>query len=184
MTTLLTSLSAQLGPLTWPLLLCSLLGTVVILERLIVLIHTTVTGVLAREAGQLLSTHADQPRPVREELAALWLSSRQRRLSSGIRLLNIIALLAPLLGLLGTVIGLIQAFDALGMHAGPIEPALLAEGLGIAMRTTAAGLLIALPTLAAAHGLQWWVETLVQRTEDLINHTGLVQDGILSGPLS
>ena len=66
----------------------------------------------------------------------------------------LIAVISPLLGLLGTVLGMINAFQVIAIQDGPIHPAMLAEGISQAMLTTAVGLSIALPTLLGAHGFR------------------------------
>ena len=131
---LMTLLQQQLGPMTYPLTLCAALSSIVLLERLSVFLHATFTGKLRRDGLVLLQEHSDHPKEARQEIASIWLQHRQRQLASGIRLLQVIALLAPLLGLLGTVIGLIDVFDNLEQQQGPVEPAMLAGGLGIAIR--------------------------------------------------
>jgi biopolymer transport protein ExbB len=70
-------------------------------------------------------------------------------LDRGMLVLAAVASVAPLIGFLGTVIGMIQAFDAIAV-AGTIEPTLVATGISVALITTATGLTIAVPT-AAAH---------------------------------
>lgn len=60
--------------------------------------------------------------------------------------LGTIASIAPLLGLLGTVVGMIQAFTAIVAH-GVGDPAVLASGISVALITTAAGLTVAIPSL-------------------------------------
>ncbi len=73
-------------------------------------------------------------------------------LGAGLRVLELIAYIAPLLGLLGTVLGMIEAFRGLEA-AGPAgRPGSLAGGIWEALLTTAAGLSVAIP-LAVAHGL-------------------------------
>ncbi len=71
-------------------------------------------------------------------------------LSRNLRTLGVIANLAPMLGLFGTVIGMIRAFDVIS-RAGTGNPNLVAEGISEALLTTAAGLLIGIPALAAYH---------------------------------
>jgi biopolymer transport protein ExbB len=56
---------------------------------------------------------------------------------------------APLLGLLGTVLGMIQTFSRLSSAQGAIDMTTLADGIWQALLTTAAGLLIAIPAVAA-----------------------------------
>lgn len=67
-----------------------------------------------------------------------------------IKILEVIAMIGPLLGLLGTVLGMIQAFQDLEMAGGSANAAQLAGGIWQALLTTAAGLITALPAAAAA----------------------------------
>ena len=67
-----------------------------------------------------------------------------------IRPLELIATASPLLGLLGTVLGMIQAFRELSLAEGAANAALLADGIWQALLTTAAGLIVAIPALVAA----------------------------------
>jgi biopolymer transport protein ExbB len=65
------------------------------------------------------------------------------------RLLNAlgtIGVLAPLMGLLGTIVGMIRAFDAIA-QAGAGDPAAVASGISEALITTASGLIVAIPTI-------------------------------------
>jgi len=66
------------------------------------------------------------------------------RLESGLVILATLTNIAPLLGFLGTVIGMIQAFQAIEV-AGEVEATLVAGGIKVALLTTAAGLVIAIP---------------------------------------
>lgn len=68
------------------------------------------------------------------------------RLERGFRLLDTIAQIAPLLGLFGTVIGMIDAFRNLQDAGSSVDPALLAGGIWVALLTTAVGLAVAIPT--------------------------------------
>jgi biopolymer transport protein ExbB len=65
--------------------------------------------------------------------------------------LAVVATLAPILGLLGTVIGMIQAFNAVASTGTLGDPALLADGISKALITTAGGLIVALPALGLHH---------------------------------
>ena len=174
----LNQLEQQLGPLSYPLLACSLIVVAILVERLSVLSFFSLSGALGKKSQAITAHHQAANRELREEVAAIWLQRQQTKLAYGIRVLNIISILAPLLGLLGTVIGLIQVFDELGVHQGPIEPSMLAGGLGIAMKTTAAGLIIALPAVLGAHGFQRWVERLIHQTEHAMNVHDLELEGI------
>jgi len=89
-----------------------------------------------------------------------------KRLNANLRPLLIIGMLTPLLGLLGTVWGMIQAFSNIALQDGLGKPELLATGISQALVTTAAGLAVAIPTQAAHFWLKGRVERFVRRTED------------------
>ena len=67
-------------------------------------------------------------------------------LERGFRLLDTVAQLAPLLGLFGTVLGMIEAFQSLQQAGSSVDPSLLAGGIWVALVTTAVGLAVAMPT--------------------------------------
>jgi len=81
------------------------------------------------------------------------------RARGGLRPLELIATIAPLLGLLGTVLGMIAAFQALQDAGSRADPATLAGGIWEALLTTAAGMAVAIP---AAMALTWF-ESVVDR---------------------
>lgn len=74
----------------------------------------------------------------------------EQNLTRGLRPLGIIAQIAPMLGLLGTVTGMIISFSEIAQY-GSGDPSLLATGIGQALVTTAAGLIVAIPVLVG-HG--------------------------------
>jgi len=74
-------------------------------------------------------------------------------LESGFRFLDSVAQLAPLLGLFGTVLGMIEAFQTLQSAGNQVDPSSLAGGIWVALLTTAAGLAVAMPTAMA---LAWF----------------------------
>jgi biopolymer transport protein ExbB len=83
-----------------------------------------------------------------------------------LELLGVIASVSPLLGLLGTVSGMIEAFSAVA-QAGMGNPGLLAGGIGQALLTTAAGLVVAIPAMVIHRLLMNRVEVLTSDLEDL-----------------
>lgn len=85
------------------------------------------------------------PKPNMARLSAE-AESRFARLEGGFRLLNSVAQLAPLLGLFGTVLGMIEAFQSLQEAGAQVDPSLLAGGIWVALLTTAVGLVVAMPT--------------------------------------
>lgn len=83
-------------------------------------------------------------------------------LESGLATLGMIAMLSPLIGLLGTVLGMIDAFQALEEAGSTVDPSLLSAGIWVALLTTAAGLVVAIPA-TLAHG---WFESRLGRFAD------------------
>ncbi|MGL4221847.1 MAG: MotA/TolQ/ExbB proton channel family protein [Shewanella sp.] len=137
---------------------------------------------LARGATLLLA-QAHQPKPLREELLSLWLNKQQRELQAGLKILQVIGIISPLLGLLGTVLGLIDMFAQLGQSQGPVTPAQLSAGLGLAMNTTAAGLIIAVPTITAAHLFGIWAHSQCLKASHVLNQINLWLSGVDKQPL-
>ncbi|MEM8538697.1 MAG: MotA/TolQ/ExbB proton channel family protein, partial [Pseudomonadota bacterium] len=87
--------------------------------------------------------------------------------STGLRALELIATIAPLLGLLGTVLGMIAAFQALQEAGNNADPALLAGGIWEALLTTAAGMAVAIPASVALV----WFEAVIERVrQDIEDH--------------
>lgn len=160
------------GWLMAPIILCSILAVAIILERFLALRRSRVVpqglpDQVQRWAAQeeLDSQHIEQLRlssPLGEVLAAA-LEQRDRRrevikeavedtgrqvvhsLERFLNTLGTIAGVTPLLGLLGTVIGMIRVFSAIMLH-GVGDPNEMAGGISEALITTAAGLSVAIPT--------------------------------------
>jgi biopolymer transport protein ExbB len=80
-----------------------------------------------------------------EQAAAETLSNEETKLMQWVNYLNVFATIAPMIGLLGTVTGMITSFDQLA--AGRSEPQDLAGGIGEAMITTASGLIVGIPAM-------------------------------------
>ena len=104
---------------------------------------------------------------VREDVLRV-AAAQYQALNRYLRGLDAIATLAPLLGLLGTVLGMINAFQALEAAGGRADPAQLAGGIWEALLTTAFGLAVAIPTAAALHGLESVVERTRHAMEDAV----------------
>lgn len=95
-----------------------------------------------RQAGR-------DPALAREEAARVALLELDG-LRGHLRLLELVGALSPLLGLLGTVLGMITAFQALQNAGAQVDPALLSGGIWEALLTTAVGLIVGIPAVAAA----------------------------------
>ncbi|UWQ81681.1 MotA/TolQ/ExbB proton channel family protein (plasmid) [Leisingera sp. S132] len=116
-------------------------------------------GVRSKVVTAALTATASLPEDrAREEtarVAKLHLASA----ATGLGALELIATIAPLLGLLGTVLGMIAAFQALQAAGSKADPALLAGGIWEALLTTAAGMAVAIPASAALT----WFEAVISR---------------------
>jgi len=111
----------------------------------------------------LLAEHAE-PR-VREEVTRI-AKNHIERLRSWLRALELVASLSPLLGLLGTVLGMIEAFQRLESAGNQVDPALLSGGIWQALLTTAVGLIVAIPALVAHQWLDRRVDRCAHTMED------------------
>ncbi len=164
------------GVLVIPILICSVLAFAIFLERLIYYARMRSRGTgLAQVVVQLLEQEKDQEAldtavqsrsPMgrvltqaldakacdRETLETVIVNATEeevRDLSTHIQTLATIGNIAPLLGLLGTVIGMIKAFMVIQEMGGKVNASVLAGGIWEAMLTTALGLAVALPTMVA-----------------------------------
>lgn len=165
----------QGGPIMWPLLICSILALMVIIYKIITFaLAQGNTDRLLKEVEKFLAKgETDQARalcmasrgPVAQvALAAIDAGSFDRAtileaaeevgvrevswLESWLPLLSTVAGISPLLGFLGTVTGMINAFHGI-QTAEVLRPDAVAEGIAEALVTTATGLIIAIPCLAA-----------------------------------
>jgi biopolymer transport protein ExbB len=84
-----------------------------------------------------------------------------------LKIIEVIAALAPLLGLLGTVLGMMEAFSAMAATEGRANATQLSGGIYEALTTTAAGLVVAIPFAALAA----WIEFRLRRIHKTINST-------------
>lgn len=107
----------------------------------------------------LAAVEAETTRRGNEEIAAM---------STWLRLLDLISMIAPLLGLLGTVLGMIKSFQDLSAAQGSANASVLAGGIWEALITTAGGLLVAIPAAVAANLMTGRVETAALRIESAV----------------
>ncbi|MHA2810189.1 MotA/TolQ/ExbB proton channel family protein [Vibrio campbellii] len=204
----LQHLQTQFGLMTWPLMICSALTVMIIAERLFQVFISLGVGkrairqkltnldptnnkdiealadelsgkrpLLYRGVAMLLAHHSFS-KSLREDAASIWLQEKRHQLHSGLRLLTLIGVISPLIGLLGTVLGLIDMFKGIASSTGNITPNDLADGLGLAMRTTAAGLIIALPAISGAQLIGLWADRVIAKLEHTLNYVNLWLEGI------
>ncbi len=180
------------GPLMYVLLACSVVVVAVFLERAFYMHRATVRiGDLLRGLSNLIAIGnfsealhecASTPGPAarvmhavilqhaldRAELKDIAQDAGQLevpRLERNLGLLSTIAYAAPLVGLLGTVLGLLQAFLAISAQGGYATAAEIAGGVYQSLLTTAAGLAIAIPALLAYQYLSSRVNDLIHDME-------------------
>ena len=104
---------------------------------------------------------------VREEAARV-ASAELEHLRGNLRGLELIGGLSPLLGLLGTVLGMIEAFQQLAAAGSRVDPSVLSGGIWEAWLTTAVGLAVAIPAITVLHGLERAIERLHHGMEDAL----------------
>jgi biopolymer transport protein ExbB len=179
------------GPLMWPILICSIAAAAIILERLWTLQQKRV---LPRELtdqvwkwiengqvsdkliyalgqnsalGKVLAeglSNRFRPREVIEQRLQNAGRHVVHELERFLNTLGTIASVTPLLGLLGTVTGIIKAFNAISLQ-GTGDPRILSGGIAEALITTAAGLTVAIPALLAFRYLRGRVDGIVVQME-------------------
>jgi len=181
------------GPLMWPILLCSIVSITIILERSYCFYRarTKIPNIPSRVRGLLkdgkteeaLSFCEETSGPVahilaigihirhknteeKEKLISHAGSKIIRQLDKRLRGLAVIVNAATLLGLLGTVTGMIKAFMKIQELGGRVDASVLAGGIWEALITTAAGLFVAIPTLVAYHYFEGRVDDINNQMKD------------------
>lgn len=104
---------------------------------------------------------------VREEAARV-AGVELEKLRGNLRGLELIGSLSPLLGLLGTVMGMITAFQQLQVAGANVDPGVLSGGIWEALLTTAVGLVVAIPAVAALSGFERVIERIKHNMEDAL----------------
>lgn len=153
-----------LGLMGWPLVLCALAVIAISLERCVFFVKLSVKWA---DYFDNIACHIirmkDHPKTLRDEVASQILQEIQNSYFNGIGLLRTVSVISPLLGLLGTILGIISAFKVIAGQTGPVSPNMIADGLWEAMLTTAVGLIIALPAIMAAYVFRFLADHKLQR---------------------
>ncbi|MDR0881340.1 MAG: MotA/TolQ/ExbB proton channel family protein [Candidatus Adiutrix sp.] len=190
---LLTDLLSRGGWVMYPILACSLTGLGLVVERLWALRRSrvipgsflvSVSGLLDRRRYDEVAFLSQEAESSAARLVGLALKLAGRRralfkdnmeeagrreaagLNAHLGALYLVASISPLLGLLGTVSGMISAFNSISTQ-GIGNPGLLAGGISEALLTTAAGLCVAIPALVAHRAILSRAESLTRDLEDL-----------------
>jgi biopolymer transport protein ExbB len=185
------------GVIMWPLLACSVAAVALILERTFVLLtaasnYETVLeklraavlardiprarqnalalrGPIARVASAYL-THWGHPEAVRDEVVSRTMAEETSHLERRLNWLAVLAQVTPLLGLLGTVIGLMAAFQVMDSKGTQVKSADLATGIWQKLLNTAFGLAIAIPCLMIYFGLEGRLRRIQDTMGWMVSH--------------
>ncbi len=189
------------GPILWIILFLAFIATVIVVERLIYFqkIRTDEEKMLSRLKSTLRKGHFDEALAICEasqspisNLMRVGIDHREYseerikdaivgaanmeipRLERYLSSLGTIANIATLLGLLGTVTGNIRSFGVLGSAGAVGDPALLARGIAEALITTAAGLIVSIPTIVFYNYLVNRVNHTIIRLENRVTELVLI----------
>jgi len=121
------------------------------------------------------------PALLREELVRV-AGAKLEQLRSWLRALEVIGTLSPLLGLLGTVLGMIAAFRQLEAAGSQVDPSLLSGGIWQALLTTAVGLAVAIPVVLMHSWLERRVERCGHAMEDAMTQVFTCAGGLPPDP--
>ncbi|MFO7815233.1 MAG: MotA/TolQ/ExbB proton channel family protein [Halanaerobiales bacterium] len=179
------------GPMAIPLIICSIFSLAVIIEKAVFFLrrkdnslrllkrielkveNDDIIGALNELKGEkganakLLSTalshYEEDPDRIREVLQAVG-EDEIKKMEKHLPVLDVVAMISPLLGLLGTVLGIISSFNILGTAAGAANPAQISSGIAAALISTAMGLVIAIPT---AIFYSYYVNKVEERSHEM-----------------
>ena len=181
------------GPLMWPIALCSVISVAIIVERFIWFyrMRARIPNISSRvksllqdgKSGGALKLCESVNDPI-SHILAIGIHIRRRTLEEkeriiaragsriirqqdkNLRILAIIANVTPLLGLLGTVTGMIRAFMKIQELGGRVDAPVLAGGIWEALITTAAGLSVAIPAIVAYHYFEGRVDNIASEMKE------------------
>lgn len=183
------------GILMFPILLCSLIGLTLILDRVYTYYKLKLRGFTLTEAVDLSLEQGDldgalglvegEETAGAKVLVETLMSAKEKgydflfsafnlaceslvdRMEVSLRGLATVASVSPLLGLLGTVVGMIKSFMQVEAHGGNVNASMLAGGIWEALLTTAAGLCVAIPCLLFYNYFQERIERVEKQLSSL-----------------
>ena len=154
------------GPTMIALGILSVAVVAVFIARALALALSGAMSPALANAARNAAGQADGPARASLETAA---AAEASRLRAGFRFMDLAVTAAPLLGLLGTVLGMIEAFRQLEAAGTRVNPSLLAGGIWEALLTTAAGMVVALVALTCLSILESLADRASARTEQAVN---------------
>ena len=178
------------GPVVWILFCYSIIALAIVLERYIHFIRmgrlpqdfilqlqealsknnlsTLISNLRGPEVAVIAGVHKASQQGVKDLIrTATRVGSQElQRMERGFRTLGLLGDTAPLLGLFGTITGMIKAFMVIEQAGGKVDAQALAGGIWEAMVTTGMGLAVALPVLFLLH----WLESLAAKRSNAMHH--------------
>ncbi len=180
----------------WPLLACSVIGAAIAIERGIYFwqlrfryddfMQDLKSQLQKRKIKDAVALCRKSANPV-PRIAGIYLQNLRHddtlrsqvlkregsfaleKIEARLRALAALTHIAPLLGLLGTVTGLVSAFHQIELLGGQVQPGDLAAGIWEALITTVFGLVIAIPCMAAYHGFESIADSIARRMQFVIS---------------
>ncbi len=123
-------------------------------------------GMLAKVIFAGMNRRISDPSAVSSTMESVGLREGER-LMRQVRYLSEIATVAPMLGILGTVLGMIKAFNFIAFDISAVKPVALASAVAQALVTTAAGLIVAIPCMAFFFYFRGRMQTIIGRMEEI-----------------
>ena len=190
----LIALFTKAGLARWPLLICSIIGVAIILERTVFYVRLRLNYVefsrqlfmLLRENQVMRAIHLCQKHlnpvpkivgvylsnlnnPRRDSILTRTGSFALEKVEQRLRGLATITHIAPLLGLLGTVTGLVAAFHEIELSTGAVQAQSLAGGIWEALLSTVFGLIVAIPCMVAYHTFESRADRIARRMQSVVS---------------
>lgn len=191
------------GPLMYPLLICSIITMAFSIERTYHYIKAeghkgffgevkelikngeyekamqmakSTTGPLAAVVETAIAHRHESVSDIEEAISSKG-SLELKRLNDNLHIMELIGRIAPLIGLLGTVLGMVEAFKTLAGLKGTVDPSLLAGGIWEALITTVAGLFVAIPAVVFHHFFEDIVKSWAFRMKHCSNEIVRILEG-------
>lgn len=154
------------GPIMYVLLVLNIIGVALMIAKFMLLMREQkLTGINVASMQEGLKTKTGSlSGDALIELIKQEIQSYMHGLEKGINTIKIIAQIAPLLGLLGTVVGVLMAFKVIS-QTGMSNPANFAEGISVALITTVGGLIVAIPHFIAHSYLLGYLDQIESTLE-------------------
>lgn len=144
------------GLLMYPIYLMLIIALILIAEKFIALLLHGAS--IKKKLSETLNSPEIRTREDAEKKIEALFAKIIPKLESRLPAISVLGTTAPLMGLLGTVMGMVELFDVITLH-GTADPKLLAGGISIALLTTMAGLSVAIPV----HLLHTWIAGRVEK---------------------